>query len=708
MDRSKLNKYALAIAEGIMLQSKNASLEGAIMAANFKMATISSNMRVTIQLDEEPNSPAPVNVYGLLLAGSLAGKTRGFLTADEWFFNDAYAVIRSKYNELVRQKTASGVVDEKNPVKMWQPVSGAGTTTAFILSTAQDYNTVGVGTLSVMIDELDKFILKDIDIFHTMFEPFDNGNFPSKGLKSEENKDPVKGIAPNFMCYGTYADLFYESAISSKFEGLLTDGYARRCFFFLETDATHEIETIAERKSRRLSSSALKQKNEAIRQHISSLIGKELWNKNIKLTDEALNLWLEFQEESEVKASTIVGNEALKKHYLGRDFSMMKLAGVYASFDKSDLCTVEHVMQAIECTLSSTDSMIRISHKIPRYEKLYLAMRSGKFFTKQDALEKKIVPAHHSQKIEEDFKMFKELAFKYNDIYEEDTINGVIYRKITPLHDTDENRCIISSSPHHAEGYKRNEIPFQAYADYMTNKINYCAMSFKTNHRNLANVDSLFNMIIFDIDEGLNIEVAKMMFNDYYCIIAPTKSHRKEKILPSGTIKPATDRFRIVLLSDKYLNLDTDEYKAFVTNITKFIEIPADSACFDMSHYYEGCEGSEVWIGDCKKKFSVARFIPTHKDIEYSKKSTHKVKAMTPNGLRNFFEAEVKKADEEGTGGVNIMVRACLATKDSMSFTGREQAEQWIYSLYESCEDDSYWTKHDFEKEVLPALDKAW
>lgn len=85
--------------------------------------------------------------------------------------------------------------------------------------------------------------------------------------------------------------------------------------------------------------------------------------------------------------------------------------------------------------------------------------------------------------------------------------------------------------------------------------------------------------IALDFDGGLSLSEAEEAFEDYKCIIAPTKSHRKEK---HGVI---TDRFRVVLQLAKRIE-DLKTYKTTAADLLKRFP-QADRACKDGARYFE-------------------------------------------------------------------------------------------------------------------------
>lgn len=141
--------------------------------------------------------------------------------------------------------------------------------------------------------------------------------------------------------------------------------------------------------------------------------------------------------------------------------------------------------------------------------------------------------------------------------------------------------------------------------------------------------------MVLDIDEGMTIEEAKVAFKDYACVLAPTKSHQIEKVTPSGKVKPACDRYRIVIPLERTIT-DTLEFKATwfaAKDIWPFM----DDACKDFARFYFPSTGIlAAWPG---RSFPVSNELPEHL-IEMSQSS--KVEQINTDGPRGELYISTK------------------------------------------------------------------
>jgi predicted P-loop ATPase len=108
------------------------------------------------------------------------------------------------------------------------------------------------------------------------------------------------------------------------------------------------------------------------------------------------------------------------------------------------------------------------------------------------------------------------------------------------------------------------------------------------------------SFLVFDIDndpasEQLRLDDAKDSFKDYWHILATTKNHQVEKVTKAGKVKPAADRYRLILAFDKTIE-NLEQYKnlwnfyAVAFNLTKVADPLKDGARF----YYASKEITSI------------------------------------------------------------------------------------------------------------------
>ena len=119
----------------------------------------------------------------------------------------------------------------------------------------------------------------------------------------------------------------------------------------------------------------------------------------------------------------------------------------------------------------------------------------------------------------------------------------------------------------------------------------YSPTQYANNERKAANFLGFTDILIFDFDEGWTKEKDDF-FNNFIGYKVPTKSHMKEK---NGLI---CERYRIILLLDKSINLNYREYKRLYKHIIKDLKLESDTSCVDACRFYYS---SEQPINNCIK-----------------------------------------------------------------------------------------------------------
>src|SRR5574344_390431 len=148
-------------------------------------------------------------------------------------------------------------------------------------------------------------------------------------------------------------------------------------------------------------------------------------------------------------------------------------------------------------------------------------------------------------------------------------------------------KVTVSISEHITENFKSYVIPFNKIVDLVKSKFNYSAGTFKDNYRNADNYLNYSDLIILDVDDGKSINEARIIFEPFDYIIATTKSHQKEK---NGKI---CDRFRVILPTEKPINLNKTDYSKMMNEVFKDYPF-VDTVCKDSSRFYFPAKNSTI------------------------------------------------------------------------------------------------------------------
>ena len=202
----------------------------------------------------------------------------------------------------------------------------------------------------------------------------------------------------------------------------------------------------------------------------------------------------------------------------------------------------------------------------------------------------------------------------------------------------------FSYSTNLADGYKPYSLPFEDFASVLSTKGNYSPFQYDNNYRKEINSDlSKCNCIMLDFDDGLSINEAKEIFNQYKNIIATTKSHQKEK---NGI---TCDRFRVILPTNRnFENITIDEYKMMMQLLIN--RYGSDGATKDIARFYYAYEDSKIEINDNGFLFNIdvllrqsLFYFNKQKEIKEKQKEIKKSGVNLSNISNNNNDCKTKK-----------------------------------------------------------------
>lgn len=235
-------------------------------------------------------------------------------------------------------------------------------------------------------------------------------------------------------------------------------------------------------------------------------------------------------------------------------------------------------------------------------------------------------------------------------------------------------------------------------------KTNYSQSIYKNSYRNLKNFIST-EIIALDVDnEGPNdnytIEAAVEFFKDYKHIIAPSKSHKKDK---HGKI---ADRFRIILFLDGTID-NIQDFTATWHSV--FNVYPAiDTACKDASRFFY--PSPEVFSKNpTGKLWPIAKYEePLPFEVKHNELTTDKgqLAALTldfllngaPQGKRNerLFKAS-KDMQEQGYSEQETIERINKMIKGGGSWAHKELTARDLQTIHSAFNTDPKYAKRQGE-----------
>lgn len=432
MDKTKLNKFALQIAEDIMKARPSVPLNTAIGVANYKMANICSQLK--IQIDTKAGyGKTPANIYQLLLLNSGGGKGASLGLADNFYFKDAFDymhdVVYPKYKSIaVDQLEKEGV---ERPLHNWVK-NHSNFTTSGLFASAESFSLCGVGGINIEVDEIGTAVVSKAELFEILLQPYDNGVFDPVGKRTDPDAITVKGLNVNLYSFGNKVRLQEGDHVETAFIKLLDEGYGRR-MIFIDDKSVPQTQTPADVVNQMKASNEIIGKRVEEREYIKSLVTRGNLGKVLEFDDEALMFFATIKADGD---NYIIDNKglppAVQSDISERSFKTAKLAGIYAFFDGNEFITEKNMEEAFEIIKSSSIVLADLRKVRPTHERLLNALLDEeKPCTSQHMLGYSFIPSSWSKKVLEIIDLSKQLASERGYLWKETSRKGVIYYEVS-------------------------------------------------------------------------------------------------------------------------------------------------------------------------------------------------------------------------------------------------------------------------------------
>ena len=608
-----------------------------VMTAYY-FSLIASMMRTDIKTHDR--GIIPVNLYALALQPSGFGKTYTMTSLEELlidpfkddFIDEVFNVNAAKHLRALAVKEANRISED--PDRMAEKINSEydslgplaftfeSATSAAIKQLRKKLLMAKTGSLNLIIDEVGSNLSSNIEALTDYLSLYDKGLIKQKITKSTaENKRgvDVTGTSPaNLLMFGTPSKLLNASATEEAFDDLLRTGYARRMFFAYTKDPRKAETRSPEEVYDAMTSNDVISSTEEIVEWFNELADMDYYNVALKM-DKATSLRLiQYKLECESKAESIPEHkEAQKAELTHRYYKVLKLAGAYAFIDKLDHITENHLDCAIQLAEDSGEAFEKIMHREKPYIKLakYLASVDHPV-TYADLVED--LPFYNVAESRRRDLMNLAIAYGYknNIVISKSFESTVEFFKGESLQETSLSALTISYSDNITTGYENIIVDWTELSDLVTSdNLHYVAHHLKNGYRSADNVIEGFNLLVLDVDEGVSIDTAKLLLQDYTYLIATTKRHTDKE-----------NRFRIILPLSHTLKLSIEDYKAFMNNVFDWLPFKVDEATSDTArkwathngehHYNEGVVlDATLFIPKTKKAEEQANFINEHSNL---------------------------------------------------------------------------------------------
>jgi hypothetical protein len=372
------------------------------------------------------------------------------------------------------------------------------------------------------------------------------------------------------LLFGTPGALLDGGKTEEEFYNMLDTGYARRCVYGYSR--THD-------KMKGLTPEEIFDMNtdksvnafiEKLSDRLGDLADIAFVNKQLDISRDVTLLFIEYQIACETKADALADHDEMRRAEMThRYFKALKLAGVYAFIDSSPEVTEDHAYYAIKLVEQSGKAFDQILTRDRAYVKLakYLA-DVKRSVTQADLIEDLPFYKGSAQQKQEILGLAIAYGYQHNIVIKKSYTDGIEFLRGETLEKTDLDNMQVSYSEDFAYHYVSDTAKFEdLHLMTQIDGIHWCSHGFEDGHRTEDTAQPGFNMVVLDVDHGINIQTAMMMLKDYKALFYTTKRHTDTE-----------HRFRIILPTTYKLDLDAKDYKEFMANIGQWLPFEVDTA----------------------------------------------------------------------------------------------------------------------------------
>lgn len=430
------------------------------------------------------------------------------------------------------------------------------------------------GSVNLQIDEIGSNLVGNVDVLNTFLELYDMGLIKQKLIKNTSdnvrNEEIVGRTPTNMLLFGTPSKLLNGSKTEEELYSMLETGYARRCFFGYSRASNKAVNQTPEQVYQQLTNQDSNTYLEELSDKLEALADIINVNKRLVMSKETSLVLIEYRLKCEREAELYPEHEEIKKAEIShRYFKALKLAGAYAFVDDSPELTENHLYQAIKLAEESGDAFNKLLTRDRAYVKLAKYLGSVKRDVTQADLTEDLPfyrgPA--SQKSEM-LTLATAWGYKNNVIIKKAFSDGIEFLRGETLKETDLSKIVLSYSTDITTDYRNEHAPFdQLHKLTQAPGLHWVAHHLNGGYRNEENCIPGFNLVVIDVDGGVNISTVKLLLKNYKFLIYTTKRHTETE-----------NRFRIILPINYELSLDAKDYKEFMSNIYEWLPFEVDTA----------------------------------------------------------------------------------------------------------------------------------
>jgi hypothetical protein len=604
-----------------------------VMTVYFITKCISA-LRVSLQTQDR--GIIPINVYAIALAPSGAGKGYSVGMLEHELLADYAQRLVDEVIPVVAEETIHEFATRK---ALQQPEADLGVIKDQLrdeLTRSGDYlfafdsGTVpatkqlrqkilmqGIGSINLQVDEIGSNLIQSTEILNLFLELYDKGIAKDKLIKntSEQIRGTMKtGSSPaNMLLFGTPSKVMDGGSTEDNFFSFLETGYARRCLFAWGHPEKPEDEISPEDLFDRMLTQASDQALDPIKARLSELCSPDFANSSIRVPRSTSVEILRYKLWCEKQASEMPDHQELARTELNhRYFKTLKLSGVYAALDGSNLVTIQHIHQAMTLVEESGEAFGRLFQRERPYMRLakFLA-QCPQEMTHADLMDELPFYKGGNSSRNEMIQMASAWGYRNNIIIRKSVADSIEFFRGETLKPINMQRIPIAYSTHLAHNYLNDYAPWDQLGKLTnTNGLHWISHHLVAGdkgegHRNEANCKPGFCLVVIDIDSGKQLPEALELLHPYTYRIYTTKSHT-----------PDNHRFRLILPMSHELKLDSTDFTQFMINLSKWLPFETDEATWQRSRKWESYNG-ETYVNE-GQLLDVLPFIPrTGRNISY-------------------------------------------------------------------------------------------
>ena len=576
----------------------------------YYFSLVASTMRCTIATHDRGD--IPINMYALNLSTSGSGK--GFSTNiiensvinqfRQRFLEETFPILAEiNLPKLALKRANRKACDpDEELIRVQKEFDQLGTlvfsfdsgTPAAVKQMRHKLLMADAGAVNLQIDEIGSNLVGNVDVLNTFLELYDVGRIKQKLIKNTSentrNEEIIGATPTNMMLFGTPAKLLNGSKTEEELYSMLETGYARRCFFGYSRGANKAESMSPEEVYQRLTNQDSNTYLEQVSDRLENLADIINVNKRLVMSKETSLLLIEYRLKCEREAESYPEHEEIKKAEIShRYFKALKLAGAYAFVDDSTELTETHLYNAIKLAEESGTAFQQLLTRDRSYVKLAKYIATVKRdITQADLVEDLPFYRGATGQKQEMLSLAIAYGYKNNIIIKKSFSDGIEFLRGETLESTNLNRMVVSYSTDITTDYRNEYAPFdQLHKLVQVNGMHWVAHHLNGGYRNEENCIAGFNLVVLDVDGGMNISTAKLLLKNYKFLIYTTKRHTEED-----------QRFRIIFPTNYKLDMDAKDYKEFMSNIYEWLPFEVDTATNQrarkwLSHegYYEYNEG---------------------------------------------------------------------------------------------------------------------